>query len=272
MPRSSAASLGRYTDTIAQKDYDTMLGIRDFVYVAKTLPPKEVLAFERENFSIGRIEDVRVDNTGKIYTRIRYAYWPEELPQGRQSYHGIAEVIWSNHMDIKEIHTISRKVDVVHIDDSVEGVNELYWRQTLDITKFSSKKSGTRPGVLSKLRTYCRCDRPWNPDKRMYIYSCGFAHHEECLMEAAIGKARTQSNGSPIKRLFKGLLGAVTAAGTAAHSALDSDVAPVHHDVNYSATIDLTGEGGVMAQVTENKTGKVVWRGAMDCFDCGSRL
>lgn len=186
--------------------------IGDFAYFAKNLSPPEdptdeevlasydPLAWERENFYLGMIADVRADNAQEVYLRILYAYWPEELPQGRQSYHGMKEVIMSNHMDIKEAHTIGSKVEVVQVDDSVEYIDAVYWRQTLDITRLASKRKGTKPGVLSKLRTHCECDDPWNPDKPMYICrdrKCDKWHHEACLIDAVLARAliKSQSEG-----------------------------------------------------------------------------
>lgn len=84
--------------------------IGDFAYFAKTLDDPEVvtdqetldsndpLKQEREHNYIGMIAEARADDPKDVRLRILYAYWPEELPQGRQPYHGMKEVIMSNHM------------------------------------------------------------------------------------------------------------------------------------------------------------------------------
>jgi hypothetical protein len=320
------------------------------------LASNDPLAFEKETFYLGKIADIRADSAQEVYMRIIYAYWPEELPEGRQSYHGTKEVIMSNHMDIKEAHTIGSKVEVVHLDDSVaENVDGVYWRQKLDITKFASKKRGTQPGVLSRLRSYCECGQPSNPDKPMYIcrdQKCDTWHHEACLIDAVLDRAwvKSQSVGgfgngnpeqageddvvpkaeledaievapAPIKKdkspvtmvtgIFRSILGgspAPTVTNKPTKSASDSDattlqgsqldgplaelrvgtvpertkyhgmlgVNPDLYEGIYSARIDDTGifgkEGVVMAQVTEDKTGKVVWTVTMHCFNCGKKL
>ena len=174
----------------------------DFAYFAKTLgPPENIsdeevlasddpLAYERENYYLGMIADARANSAQMVCLRILYAYWPEELPQGRQSYHGMKEVILSNHMDIMDAHTIGSKVKVEQLDDWAERVDGLYWRQTLDITKVESRKKGQPPGVLSKLTGRCRCGQPMNPDKIVYICRhCKVWNHEECLIDDVLERA-----------------------------------------------------------------------------------
>jgi hypothetical protein len=55
---------------------------------------------------VAYILEIRASDTDHVYARIYWMYWPEELPrshdgrrsiQGRQSYHGMHELIASNH-------------------------------------------------------------------------------------------------------------------------------------------------------------------------------
>ena len=135
------------------------------------------------------ITEARADDARKVYVRVMYAYWPEELPQGRQSYHGVKEVVMSNHMNILNAHSIAGKVKVERIDDAVESVDGIYWRQTLDISKRPPGK-GKEAGVLSKLKGHCRCRQPMNPDQTMYICRyCTLWNHDHCLIDDVLEKA-----------------------------------------------------------------------------------
>lgn len=135
------------------------------------------------------ITEARADDARKVYVRVMYAYWPEELPRGRQSYHGMKEVVMSNHMNILNAHSIAGKVKVERIDDAVESVDGVYWRQTLDISKRPPGK-GKEAGVLSKLKGHCRCRQPMNPDQTMYICRyCTLWSHDHCLIDDVLEKA-----------------------------------------------------------------------------------
>ena len=177
------------------------LRVGDFAYFAKNvveprelseeeiLASKDPLQDERENNYLAMVAEARAEERTSVYLRVMYAYWPEELPQGRQPYHGMKEVVMSNHMDIKDAHTIVGKVDVVNLDDSFESVDGIYWRQTLDLGKYPPGK-GKPPGVLSKLQGHCRCRQPMNPDQTMYICRyCTLSNHDYCLIDNVLSKA-----------------------------------------------------------------------------------
>ena len=177
------------------------LRVGDFAYFAKNvveprklsedeiLASKDPLKDERENNYLAMVAEARAEERTNVYLRVMYAYWPEELPEGRQPYHGMKEVVMSNHMDIKDALTIVGKVEVVNLDSSVESVDSIYWRQTLDLSKYPPGK-GKPPGVLSKLEKHCRCRQPINPDHTIYICRyCLFSSHDHCLIDDILGKA-----------------------------------------------------------------------------------
>lgn len=70
-------------------------------------------------------------------------YRPEDLTGGRRPYHGKNELIASNHMAVIDAHSVECSVDVYHWKDNsnnqFDPEEELYWRQTLDVT--NGKKS-----------------------------------------------------------------------------------------------------------------------------------
>lgn len=61
-------------------------------------------------------------------------YSPDELPQGRQPYHGKTEVIASNHMEILDAMTVSDRAPVTHWEEKDDDppMTGPYWRQRFD--------------------------------------------------------------------------------------------------------------------------------------------
>ncbi|SCV61283.1 uncharacterized protein FFFS_15852 [Fusarium fujikuroi] len=111
---------------------------------------------------------------------------PEDLPlgtvdgdkktQGRQPYHGVNELIASNHMDIINVVSIEGLAAVDEwIDSDTNKVPEdLYWRQEFDC----------RNSQLSSIELICECQEPANPDKIVLKCTnpqCGKSLHEECV-------------------------------------------------------------------------------------------
>jgi len=85
------------------------------------------------------ILEIRGGNGEHIYVRVYWMYRPEDLPGGRQPYHGWNELVASNDMAIISAATIDGKADVKHWvekpdEDQRLRLDELYWRQTLDVS------------------------------------------------------------------------------------------------------------------------------------------
>lgn len=139
------------------------------------------------NFWIAKVLECRAINNQKVFLRVFWLYRPEDLPMGRQPYHGVDEVIPSNHMQIIDALTVDGRVgDIQHFDeDDDEGVRTRIhghlWRQTFDC----------RTGKLSELRQYCRCKRYANPDSALIQCSNGQCRkwmHEDCILEDAVAR------------------------------------------------------------------------------------
>jgi len=97
---------------------------------------------------VAKILEIRSGDSGdslNIYVRVYWMYRPEDLPKGRQPYHGENELIASNEMAIIEAQTIQSHANVEYWDEKVEtGAPpnvDLYWRQTLDVSKAPPKLS-----------------------------------------------------------------------------------------------------------------------------------
>lgn len=134
---------------------------------------------------MGLISEFRAESQEKVYVKVFWLYWPDELPGGRQPYHGKRELILSNHVDIIEAQTIATHAEVSFWDENDDSnkniLQERYWRQTLDLKKARDGKN-----ALSKLRKFCICGGYDNPSVDMYQChkpqkGCGMWNHQACL-------------------------------------------------------------------------------------------
>ncbi|EWY79883.1 hypothetical protein FOYG_16948 [Fusarium oxysporum NRRL 32931] len=125
---------------------------------------------------VARILEIRASDEHHVYVRVYWMYWPDELPPGRQPYHGTNELIASNHMDIINVVSVTAPAIVkqwIESDDE-EIAAALYWRQAYDCRK----------PQLSSVDIICKCETPANPDKMLIGCSsseCGQWMHHECL-------------------------------------------------------------------------------------------
>jgi hypothetical protein len=145
----------------------------------------EKLAFDRANFWVGLVSEFRAEDHENVYVRLFWLYWPEELPMGRQPYHGKRELVMSNHVDIVEAQTIACHAEISHWDENDDSnktvLSERYWRQTYDLNKMATAPQH----ALSKLRKFCICGGYDNPELDMYqchTTGCGMWNHERCLV------------------------------------------------------------------------------------------
>jgi BAH domain len=147
-----------------------------------------ILEYDRANLWVAKVLEVRAKDNQHVYLRLFWLYWPDELQNKRQPYHGANEFIMSNDMDIVDAMTVAGPAEVTHWDeyqDEQEDLGQRFFRQFLDIKKLG-KGSG-----LSPLRQHCICHKYYNPDKTMYKCpheDCGMWNHEECLVDAILDK------------------------------------------------------------------------------------
>ena len=79
--------------------------------------------------------EVRAKDNQHVYLRVFWLYWPDELPHGRQPYHGANELIMSNAMDIVDAMTVAAPAEVTQWDeekDEQEDLGQRFFRQFLD--------------------------------------------------------------------------------------------------------------------------------------------
>ncbi|CAN9306445.1 unnamed protein product [Alternaria alternata] len=150
---------------------------------------------------LAKVLEVRAGDASHVYLRVFWAYRPEDLPGGRQPYHGRAELIISNHMDIIEAVTVESSAEVVHWNDDPDSMallaDQLFFRQSYDITKKTNR--------LSKLNTYCIDKQPSNPDELLVqCPHCSEWLHAGCLKERALQDLSAKQVASPPKPKKRG--------------------------------------------------------------------
>ncbi|RMZ76141.1 hypothetical protein DV738_g5118, partial [Chaetothyriales sp. CBS 135597] len=169
--------------------------IDTFILVNRTYPPpspppedathEQILEYQRTNTWVGKIQETRAEDEHRVFLRVFWLYWPQELPGGRRAYHGQQELVLSNHVEVVEATTISGRAEVSHWteedddDDDERPLYPLFWRQTLDLKPGPDGKP-----TLSALRKHCVCRKEYNPDNIMFKCiqdSCGIWNHKECL-------------------------------------------------------------------------------------------
>ena len=89
-------------------------------------------SYDQQNFWPAKVLEVRASDAQHVYLRVIYLYWPEELPMGRQDYHGKSEVIMSNYMEIMDAMTVACGVEDLkhwHEGDDDDDHGPLFFRQ-----------------------------------------------------------------------------------------------------------------------------------------------
>ncbi|KAK3341102.1 hypothetical protein B0T25DRAFT_330612 [Lasiosphaeria hispida] len=140
---------------------------------------------------VARILEIRASDEHHVYARVYWMYWPDELPQGthdgkkmvqgRQPYHGINELIASNHMDIINVVSVTSPAVVKQWyeenDDEIQQA--LYWRQAFDVRTYE----------LSTVELVCSCNTPAHPDNLLVgctTETCKRWMHEQCIKDEAL--------------------------------------------------------------------------------------
>lgn len=99
-----------------------------------------------ENRWIAHVLEVRAADEQHVFLRVNWLYRPEDLPEGRQPYHGAAELVPSNFMQVIDAMAVDGSVKVRrwHEENEDEEPIEdgLFFRQWYDNTK---KKLSVRP-------------------------------------------------------------------------------------------------------------------------------
>lgn len=176
------------------------------------------MKYNKENFWLAKILQIRASAPERVLVLVAWLYWPYELPKGyHQPWFSESEVIPSNYMDVVDATTVSDRANVVYLDERrdsalYEGVEQtfqailattrqeqekkgrkvqaddappiLFWRQTFDAQAQEKNPKLKYAETTSPLRKFCRCQKPNNPDKKMF--QCGKCEewiHDDCLAD-----------------------------------------------------------------------------------------
>jgi hypothetical protein len=73
---------------------NTTFSVHDFVYVNHSEKPTgETIDDDESHFWVARVLEVRAEGPHAVYLRVFWMYFPDELPEGRQYYHGKQELV-----------------------------------------------------------------------------------------------------------------------------------------------------------------------------------
>ena len=107
----------------------------DELHEARNANSRAFLTFSK-TIRIAFILEIRAKNPSTVFARVGWFYRPDELPDGRQPYHGAEEVIKSPWQDIIKVHTVVGHANVTHWNEEdntqIGKIDGLYWRQSLD--------------------------------------------------------------------------------------------------------------------------------------------
>ncbi|RGP69249.1 hypothetical protein FLONG3_7885 [Fusarium longipes] len=117
----------------------------DFVFVANERTVKRRALPDRKSEPedegdgeewIAHILEVRASDVNHVYARVHWMYRSYELPPGissLQPYNGKKELIFSNHMDIIDVLSVTGPAEVQQVMDVEEETQDVYfWRQAYD--------------------------------------------------------------------------------------------------------------------------------------------
>lgn len=135
---------------------------------------------ERDEEWAARVVEITGFDQAHVYLRVMWYYNPEDLPRGREEYHGSEELIRSNDTAIVLGSSVIGHADIPKWNEAEEDEPPKhaspYWRQTYDKVT----------GQLSELPTYCTCFDPQNPDApliRCTNPDCAVRMHQHCIHE-----------------------------------------------------------------------------------------
>ncbi|KAH7137824.1 hypothetical protein EDB81DRAFT_656213 [Dactylonectria macrodidyma] len=197
-PRQQWDKMSRYNSFILR---NRKFERGDFVLVANETTVKKAnnardskqTTGESSHFWIAYILEIRAADENRVFARVYWMYWPDELPpgtingkksiRGRQLYHGRNELIASNHMDVIDVLSVEGPASVKQwMESSDDEFNsDFFWRQ-----RFNCHQKR-----LTSAQPICRCKLPANPHRRTIGCSiCGMWFHEWCLIRDTLERLR----------------------------------------------------------------------------------
>jgi hypothetical protein len=212
---------------------------------------------------IGKVLEIRAGDAAHVWVRIYWMYRPEDLPAGRQPYHGEGELIASNHMDVIEAQTVHCKTPVLHLDEEgdADPEEELFWRQTYDViggkgvsVRLSACTARAMLMKEQRLPKYCIDQAPHNPDEHLIqCEQCGIWLHQHCLEEAAVRKAYDSNDLEYPDKI----------APARGHPPKASSRKPM-----FSASLSTKEKPRIIVTDLRRGKGKQTWEEPVQCLEC----
>lgn len=135
--RSCPAFIRAYPDEYGLVNNE-QFAVHDDVYINRffTHFTQERRVEQEEEEWAARVLEIRGFDQAHVYLRVMWFYIPEELPRGREDYHGSEELIASNDMSIVDGSSVIGRADIPkwieNDEDDAPKNPSPYWRQTYD--------------------------------------------------------------------------------------------------------------------------------------------
>ncbi|KAL7088598.1 hypothetical protein ACP275_13G137200 [Erythranthe tilingii] len=127
---------------------------------------------------VALVEKIEAENLTDVNVRVRWYYRPEETGAGRKQFHGAKELFLSDHYDIQSADTIEGKCTI----HTFENYTKLANARPQDYYYRFEYKTASGDIVPDKVRVYCKCGLPYNPDQLMIqCDECKNWYHPGCI-------------------------------------------------------------------------------------------
>lgn len=131
-----------------------------------------------ENDFVARIQKMWEGPAKKKQVNVAWFYRPEEANGGRKAFHGERELFDSDHTDWCDIAAINGKCTVHSLKD-YQKLDQIDEKDYFIRFNYKARTGMFRP---DRVRVYCACEMPYNPDRFMVeCDSCSEWYHPECL-------------------------------------------------------------------------------------------
>ena len=167
-----------------------------------------------EEHWVAHVKEIRASDPLHAFLRVYWLYWPDELPTGRQPYHGKRELVPSNAMQIIDAMTVNGRLEVRYWNEEPDDrptEEEYFWRQTFDMrhNKLSVSFARGHSGIVSRnrganrcleqnLKTHCMDSKPENPDVPLLTCpACHKTRHSSCVADDALSRYTSLSIPPP---------------------------------------------------------------------------
>eukprot|EP00038_Savillea_parva_P000039 m.93758 g.93758 ORF g.93758 m.93758 type:complete len:236 (+) comp10016_c0_seq1:3271-3978(+) len=113
---------------------------------------------------IATIQRIHTDKRGEVHIDGRWYYRPEETAMGRQPWHGINEVLDSDHVDTFHVRCVNGKCTICTLEEYEQLGAKGTSKPQLPVFFCRSKYLKNQQRIEEELPRYCACKQPQNPE------------------------------------------------------------------------------------------------------------